>query len=128
MEEPDMTSAQQESAVGFGVTEQGLDGDVALLVVVGELDVSTVPALRDALTRVHDRGVSRLVIDLAGVNFIDSVSVASLVNTQRRLRDGRFALVVPEESYGMLIFQAGGIESVLPIFETRDQAIAHARS
>ena len=81
-----------------------------------------------ALTRVHDRGVSRLVIDLAGVNFIDSVSVASLVNTQRRLRDGRFALVVPEESYGMLIFQAGGIESVLPIFETRDQAIAHARS
>ena len=123
-----MTSVQQGSAVEFGVQEQGLDGGVALLTVVGELDLSTVPALRDALNRIRDRGVNRLVIDLAGVNFIDSVSVASLVNTQRRLRDGRFALVVPEDSYGMLIFQAGGIESVLPIFETRDEALAHARA
>lgn len=123
-----MSSVQQGNAVEFGVEEQGLEGGVVLLAVAGELDLSTVPALRTALNGALDRGLSRLVIDLARVSFIDSVSVAALVNTQRRLGDGRFALVVPEDSYGMLIFQAGGIETVLPIFETREEAVAHVRA
>lgn len=123
-----MSSVQQGSPVQFGVDEQGLEGGVVLLTVVGELDVSTVPALRTALNGALERGIARLVIDLAGVRFIDSVSVAALVTTQRRLQAGRLALVVPEDSYGMLIFQAGGIEAVLPIFETRDEAVAHVRA
>lgn len=123
-----MSSVQQGASV-FEVKSETQADDVVVLSVAGELDVSTVGELRSALTGALDRSVTRLVVDLARVTFIDSVSVAALVNAQRRLADsGRYALVVPEESYGRLIFQAGGIESVLPLFDSRDAALAHARA
>ena len=114
----------------FGIVQEPAEGDVLVLAVKGELDMSTVPGLRVALTDAIERGVSRLVVDLSDVTFVDSVSVAALVTTSRRIGagDGRFALVVQRESYGMLIFEAGGIDAVMPLFETRDEALAHARS
>jgi len=123
-----MSSVQQGSSVEFAVTREELEGGVVALAVAGELDVATVPALREQLNAAIDSGVTRLVVDLADVRFIDSVSLAALVNAQRRLNEGRYALVVPSESYGRLIFQAGGIEAVLPLFESRDEAVEHARS
>lgn len=112
----------------FKVAQEQVD-DVLVLAVRGELDVATVPGLRDALNGALDRDVKRMVVDLTEVTFVDSVSLAALLTTARRIGDeGRFALVVKRESYGMLIFEAGGIDAVLPLFETRDEALAHARS
>jgi anti-anti-sigma factor len=48
--------------------------------VVGEVDLATVPALRDRLlTVVHEQAPAALVVDLAGVTFLDCAGIGTLV-------------------------------------------------
>ena len=96
----------------------------ALIVASGELDVQSVPELKERLTEAVDAGTKRVVVDLADVSFIDSLSLSALVGARRRLgEDGRLAVVAVHE-YVRLILQATGLEQVLDVFDTRDEAVA----
>jgi len=96
----------------------------ALIVASGELDVQSLPDLRARLGEAVDSGATRLVVDLAEVSFIDSLSLSALVGTRRKLGDsGRLAIVAVHD-YVKLILQASGLEQVLDVFTTRDQAVA----
>ena len=54
--------------------------DHAVVTVSGELDLDTAPQLASAaIDALHDRGVQVLIIDLAGVTFIDSTALGALV-------------------------------------------------
>ena len=73
-------------------TEDG----VAVIVPRGELDVAGTPALEDALADViEEPGVAGVVVDLSGLEFMDSSGLRAVVLADRRLRDEglRFALV-----------------------------------
>jgi anti-sigma B factor antagonist len=99
-----------------------------LIVARGELDVQSVPDLRARLAEAIDRGKQRVVIDLAEVSFIDSLSLSALVGARRKLGDdGRLAIVAVHE-YVRLILQATGLEQVLDVFETRDEAVAFVQA
>ena len=68
---------------------------VAVVEVTGEVDVATCGALRKALLRVvSDENYRGLVVNLAGVTFIDSTGIGVLVGVWRRVRatDGSLAL------------------------------------
>jgi anti-sigma B factor antagonist len=96
----------------------------ALIVATGELDVQSLPDLRARLAEAVDGGATRLVVDLAQVSFIDSLSLSALVGTHRKLGDsGRLAIVAVHD-YVKLILQASGLEQVLDVFTTREQAVA----
>jgi anti-sigma B factor antagonist len=96
----------------------------ALIVASGELDVQSVPELKERLAEAVDAGTKRVVVDLADVSFIDSLSLSALVGARRRLGDdGRLAVVAVHE-YVRLILQATGLEQVLDVFDTRDEAVA----
>jgi anti-sigma B factor antagonist len=96
----------------------------ALIVARGELDVQSVDELRARLNEAIDAGNKRIVMDLAEVSFIDSLSLSALVGARRKLGDdGRLAVVAVHE-YVQLILQATGLEQVLDVFETRDAAVA----
>ena len=96
----------------------------ALIVARGELDVQSVPELRARLAEAIDGGTNRVVVDMAEVSFIDSVSLSALVGAQRKLADdGRLAIVAAHE-YVRLILQATGLEQVLNVFASRDEAVA----
>jgi anti-sigma B factor antagonist len=100
----------------------------ALIVARGELDVQSVPELRARLAEALDAGSTRVVIDLAEVSFIDSLSLSALVGAQRKLGDsGRLAVVAVHE-YVRLILQATGLEQVLDVFATREEAVAFVQS
>ena len=96
----------------------------AVVVAEGELDIQSVPELRARLAEAIDAGATRIVVDLAGVSFIDSLSLSALVAAQRRVGEqGRFAVVAAHE-YVQLILQASGLEQVLDVFGTRPEAEA----
>jgi anti-sigma B factor antagonist len=96
----------------------------ALIVARGELDVQSVPELKARLSEALDAGQTRIVVDLAEVSFIDSLSLSALVAARRRIGDqGRLAVVAVHE-YVRLIMQATGLEQVLDVFETREDAVA----
>jgi anti-sigma B factor antagonist len=66
--------------------EPGADGSTHF-VLNGEIDISRAKALRDAIGTVYrTRHANALVIDLAGVTFIDSTGIAALISG-RKLAD-----------------------------------------
>lgn len=94
----------------------------ALIVARGELDVEVVPELRARLAEALDAGHTRIVIDLAEVSFIDSLSLSAIVGARRKLAEpGRLAVVAVHD-YVRLILQATGLEQVLDVFGTRAEA------
>jgi anti-sigma B factor antagonist len=60
------------------------DGDVAVLVVRGELDVYSAPALDAAVDQVLQDGPRSLVIDLGDVGFIDSSGLRSMIRARKQ--------------------------------------------
>lgn len=53
--------------------------DIAVLHLCGELDVDTAANLRTALAELVERPVPRIVVDLAGLRFCDSIGLSAFV-------------------------------------------------
>jgi anti-sigma B factor antagonist len=102
-----------------------LDSGVAVVRVSGEVDVATCGLLRDGLLRVvgdeHCRGV---VVNLAGVNFIDSTGIGVLLGVWHRARasDGRMVLAAPSRQV-QGILDTTGLAKVFPIFGAETEAV-----
>lgn len=92
--------------------------------VSGELDVSGVPRLRERLEEAVSRGARRLVLDLSETTFIDSVSLAAIVAARRKLGDEGQVVIATSHPYVLLILEAGGLDSVIEVFASRDDAEA----
>lgn len=118
-----------QDAFEFRVGIEPLGEATFVVVVQGELDLATVPALREAVQRAMDRGAKKLVIDLTAVSFVDSVGLGAILNAKRKLgSDGWLGVVLLPHTYARLIFDVVGAESVVDLFATREQAAAHARA
>ena len=57
-----------------------------VLEVHGEIDVATAAQLTQAIGEVLDRGVPRLLVDLAAVSFIDSSGMSALVRADLKAK------------------------------------------
>ena len=64
------------------------DGTVCVLVVRGELDVYSAPALDEAVDAALQDGARRLVLDLAEVGFIDSSGLRSMIRARKEAGSG----------------------------------------
>ncbi len=113
----------------FEVAEEEYDG-VRILAVSGELDLHTAPQLEERLENVEDG----LLVDLSKCEFIDSTGIGLIVRTWQRLDadlDGddacRFALCGLGDQVKRLL-EITGLESSLPTYAARDEALAELRS
>jgi anti-sigma B factor antagonist len=99
-------------------------GDGLVVEVTGEVDIATAPRLREALEQRPAAG-GRLVVDLTGVTFMDSSGLGILLNLQRDVGDagGRLAVVCPPGP-ARLLLEVTGLDSELPLFATRAEALA----
>ena len=113
----------------FSVTEEPLATAGTLLAVSGELDIATAPQLRERLTAAIGRGTTRIVLDLCGVVFMDSVAMAAILHARAQIGDaGRIAVVLDADSYTRIVFEIAGLPRCLELFETREEAVAHVMS
>lgn len=97
----------------LNIQEQAVEGSFAHLAVEGEIDLDTVAKLRQALSGLQERGVDRLVLDMAETRYVNSTALAVLVKFAEgfRERGGGVALarVTPRvklvfEMLGLLVF------------------------
>jgi len=88
-----------------------------LIRVVGEVDLYSSPELRKAILEVVPSADGGLAIDMAGVTYIDSSGVATLVEGLRSAREHGtgFALVSPSPAV-MQVLELARLDS---IFEVR---------
>jgi anti-sigma B factor antagonist len=87
--------------------------------VSGELDVDTSPMLEDCLREVIDAGARRVVLDFAGVTFMDSSGLSLLVLWLKRLGDlgGRLCLAdVQKPVRNVLVVSA--VDRVLEVYDS----------
>jgi anti-sigma B factor antagonist len=70
-----------------------------VLRLAGEVDVATAPRLRDRLVQLVTDGPPRVVVDLSGLSFIDSMGLGALVSGLKRARahDGDLRLAGPTD-------------------------------
>lgn len=79
----------------FSVTSiPGLDGEILVLQVAGDIDLSSQPALQTALTDCLDATPRHLVIDLSALNFCGVRGFTLLADIGSAAADGRTAYVV----------------------------------
>ena len=78
------------------------EGDAGVrLELTGELDISSAPVLEEALGRIEAGQPSLLLVDLRGLEFMDSTGLRTLVSANQRARaqERRLAIVrSPEQS------------------------------
>ena len=93
----------------------------------GEIDVAAAPALRDRLGSLVDEGTHRIVVDLEGVDFIDSTGLGVLVGAVRRARgaDGDVRLVCTNSRL-LKVFGVTGLDAVFVIAGSVTEAVAAA--
>lgn len=109
---------------GFAITRREAEQRVIALAVSGELDATTAPLLREQVEQLVAEEHRGVVVDLTEVTFIDSVSLAALVAARRRMGEsGRLALVA-DGAFVLLVLEATGLDAILDVFPTFEEARA----
>jgi anti-sigma B factor antagonist len=110
--------------------ELGLEVDdtrspYTVLAVKGEVDVYTAPRLREKLVELASQGKRQIVVDLEGVEFLDSTGLGVLVGGLKRLRsnEGDLALVCTQTRI-LKVFEITGLTKVFTISSSVDEATA----
>lgn len=113
----------------FNVDYTVTDDDIVVMVISGPMDVATTPGLRDSLVRLIDEGHHRLVLDLNGVDFVDSIGLGAIVGLVHRLRphDGSLAMAAPSAQVRN-IFQITQLVRVIALYDTTDAAVSAVRN
>lgn len=108
--------------LGLEVTERG---SWAVLAVAGEVDVATVPRLREQLHSLVAQGQHHIVVDLEGVDFLDSTGLGVLVGALKRVRtNGGDLALVCTQSRIRKVFEVTGLTKVFSLYDSVDEAVA----
>ena len=104
------------------------DDDVGVLVAGGELDYAATPQLSEQLADHINAGMTRLVLDLSSVTFIDSTAIGALVGAVMRMQEqggGSLSVVCAQENKRVLrIFEIAGVESMIAVHYSREEALS----
>lgn len=94
-----------------------------MLDVVGEVDLSTAPTLRDRIEQLIADGTRRLVVSLEDVGFMDSSGLSALLAGYRRMQesDGALSLVCRDRAV-LRVFTVTGLDRVFAIHPTVEEA------
>jgi anti-sigma B factor antagonist len=100
------------------------DAATAVVEITGEVDVATTPHLRATL---HDLAespdISRIVVDLEGVEFIDSSGLGVLIGCARRLRSKGDLLLVCTRPNIIRVFEITGLDTLFPMHASVPDAL-----
>ena len=112
--------------IGDDVQVEDADPGLAVLVVGGEVDYEVSPQLKARLMKAIKAGTRRFVLDLTDVSFIDSTAIGVIAGAVERLDEvgGGSVAVVSTHEKVMQIFEITGLDNVLTVHSTREDALA----
>jgi anti-sigma B factor antagonist len=87
----------------------------AIVRVIGELDLATAPTLTGALQRL-ERPCDRVVLDVSGLQFIDSTGLQLAVEEYQRATTDGFEFVIAGAGGNVLsVLRIAGLDVTLPL-------------
>ena len=103
--------------------------DSYVVSVSGELDLATADPVEAELRAAWDAGGRRIVVDLVGLTFLDSVGLAILTKEAKRARaDGGEFVVVSDDPRIVRVFEITGLDRFFRIERSLAEAVAELTS
>ncbi len=105
---------------------QSSNAGIPVLALQGRFDAHEVAPVRDWLKDQIDTGNVNLVVNMAGVNFIDSSALSSLVQGLKRCREkgGNLTLCAFQQPV-RIIFELTRLDKAFGIFISEQAAVNH---
>lgn len=105
--------------------EISTQGEVTILAIRGRLDAVRVGSVRKDLVALPDKGHLKVVLDLSGLEWIDSSGVGLLVTLYKHAQSkGGAVNAASLQRQPKEIFRLLRLESAFEIFDTVEQAVA----
>ncbi|MBB4000429.1 STAS domain-containing protein [Aureimonas pseudogalii] len=101
-------------------------GDRLVVAPVGRLDSNTAPLLDRHLSAAIQRGDTRLVLDLAGIDYVSSTGLSVFLSAAKKIKPipGGSLSLSGLNSRIRLVFEMSGFLRLFPIFTNVDEAVA----
>lgn len=91
-----------------------MEGSETVVRVVGEVDLATAPLLQESLGGLLDDGITEIVVDLAGVSFMDSTGLGTLARSHIRAAESGRRMVLQSTPPAVLkVLGFSGLDQVL---------------
>ena len=99
------------------------DSGVLTLTARGRLDADTTASFAEVMDRCIERGDRKIVLDIAGLDYVSSVGLRALILAAKRLQPlgGRIVLCAPQERT-LKLLEIAGFTSIFTIAATRAEA------
>jgi anti-sigma B factor antagonist len=109
---------------GVKATTAQIGADAYVVSVSGELDIATADRFAEELARTAERSARRVIVDLVGLTFIDSVALGVLTEGARRLRAaGGTCIVVSQDPRILRVFEITGLDRIFQIERSLAEAV-----
>lgn len=101
------------------------NGETHVFALSGSLDLATAPTVRAALLEAAERGDHRIVVDLHGLEFLDSTGLGALIGAQRRAKEegGEVRLTVADGQI-LRLLRITGLLKIFAVYPSLDDALA----
>lgn len=97
----------------------------SVVAVHGEVDLHTAPKVQYAIERGAE-GVETVVLDMAGVAFMDSTALSTLMRSKETLeKDGTSLRLTAPSGAVQRIFDVTGFGDYFQIYPSREEALSH---
>lgn len=104
--------------------------DVAVIRASGPLNMATASRFRELVIRIVGQdGRTRIVVDLAGTDFLDSTGLGALISGLKiaRLAGGDLRIACPGTQV-MTVLQLTGLDQILPAYAAAEECFESATS
>lgn len=100
--------------------------DTIVLSPVGEFDLSNLDVLRSTFLDAATPETNRIVIDLSGTTYVDSMAIGTMLAVARRANawGGWVRLVGPRPNVRRVLHMTG-LDKVFAMYDTVDEALLH---
>jgi anti-sigma B factor antagonist len=97
---------------------------VAIIALSGEVDVYTSPRVKQEIVDLLNGGTTKLIVDLSGVEYLDSTGLGVLIGGLKRARerDGDLKLLCDNPRI-LRIFEITGLTKIFDIHRTEAEAL-----
>src|SRR5688500_9291399 len=98
--------------------------DVVVIALTGEVDVYTSPKVKQEIVTLLNSGISKLIVDLTGVEYLDSTGLGVLIGGLKRARerDGDLKLICDNVRI-LRIFEITGLTKIFDIYRSEAEAL-----
>lgn len=99
-------------------------GDIHILELAGELDYHSSPEFREKLTELTTKQAPKIVVDLSGVEYMDSSGIATFVEAFQKTKRYQGRLVLAALTVTVRgVFEIAKLDSIFEITGTFSEAL-----